>query len=320
MKKEPAPVILFTYNRPWHTEQTVNALKNNELANDSELYIYSDGPKTEKDIEKVEEIRNYIKTVVGFKSVTVIEREKNFGLANNIINGVTEVVNKYERVIVLEDDLITLPYFLKYMNDGLDFYENEEKIISIGGYNFPRSTVKIPENYPYQVYFNPRPCSTSWATWKNRWEKVDWDIKDFEAFKKDHKAQQAFNYAGDNATLMLFEQRKGKIDSWAVRWHYNHFKSNGFCVYPIKSLIYNIGFDGSGIHSGLDKNKVYTHTNFKEEVDYIEFTRDIKVNEEIIKSYRKALSLTLKLKIWIFLKKFIPYDYFKITLKRHLNK
>jgi GT2 family glycosyltransferase len=182
-----APIVLFVYNRLEHTKKTVKALKKNELAKDSVLYIYSDGAKNEENILKVKEIRNYIKTITGFKDIIIKESKNNKGLANSIINGVTEVIDKHGKVIVLEDDLVTSPVFLNYMNHLLEKYENEKKLYSITGYNHPKKIMKIPKKYNYDIYFNPRAASWSWATWKDRWDNVDWDIKDFDEFLKNQK-------------------------------------------------------------------------------------------------------------------------------------
>ncbi len=129
-----APIILFTYNRPWHTRQTIEALQKNLYADKSRLIILSDGPKTEIDVPKVQKVREYIKTVKGFRSIEIIEREKNWGLANNIIDGVTRIINEYGKIIVLEDDIVTSPYFLKFMNEALEFYKDEERVMHISGY------------------------------------------------------------------------------------------------------------------------------------------------------------------------------------------
>ena len=139
-----APIVLFVYNRPWHTQQTVEALQKNELAAESDLYIFADGPKTAND-EKVNEVRKYIKTITGFKSVTIFEKEKNCGLANSVIAGVTEIINKFGEVIVVEDDIVTSKYFLKFINEALDFFANDPKIFSISGYTYSDKIMKIPK-------------------------------------------------------------------------------------------------------------------------------------------------------------------------------
>jgi GT2 family glycosyltransferase len=138
------PIALFVYNRPWHTQLTIEALQKNDLASKSELFIFSDGPKNESDVVNVQKVREYIRTVTGFKAITIIEKENNCGLAKSVISGVTEIVDKYGKIIVMEDDLVSSPGLLNFFNDGLDFYEDNLKIFSITGYNFPSSLMKIP--------------------------------------------------------------------------------------------------------------------------------------------------------------------------------
>ena len=158
-----APIVLFTYNRLWHTRQTIEALKKNELSSQSELFIYSDGWRDKDDKQKVLEVRKYLKTVEGFKKITLIFREKNWGLADSIIDGVTDIVNRYEKIIVLEDDMITSIYFLNYINENLIIYENENKVASIHAYIYP-----IKESLPNVFFLKGADC-WGWATWKNRW-------------------------------------------------------------------------------------------------------------------------------------------------------
>lgn len=148
------PIILFVYNRLWHTKQTVEALQKNDLASESELFIFSDGPKPGAE-EKVKEVREYLKTITGFRKVTIIERDTNWGLANNIIDGVTKIVNEYGKVIVLEDDLVTSPGFLTYMNEGLKIYADEEQVASIHGYIYP---LKHPERLPETFFIRGADC------------------------------------------------------------------------------------------------------------------------------------------------------------------
>lgn len=246
----PSPITLFVYNRPIHTKKTIKALKANKLASKSILYIYSDCPKKEEHIKDVKEVREYIYTIKGFKQINIVERKQNYGLAKSIIKGVTEVIDKYNKVIVLEDDLITSHMFLSFMNNMLETYEKEKKIYSITGYNYPPKLMKIPKEYKYDIYFSPRAGSWGWATWKDRWDKADWEVKDYEEFKKNKQLQKEFNKGGDDMTDMLIKQMEGKLDSWAIRWCYTLFKNNSYCIYPTRSYIDNIGMDGSGVHCG----------------------------------------------------------------------
>jgi len=167
---QPAPIVLFVYNRPRHTRQTIEALRKNELAGESDLFIFSDAPKNEEMEEKVKEVREYIKNIDGFKKVTVIEREENRGLAKSIIEGVTKIVKEHGRVIVLEDDIVTSPYFLRFMNDALEFYKGQERVMHISGYVYPIETDGVDDTY----FVKPASC-WGWATWGRAWS----------SFKKD---------------------------------------------------------------------------------------------------------------------------------------
>jgi hypothetical protein len=282
-----APIVLFVYNRLWHTQKTVEALMCNTLASESNLTIYSDYPKNEEAKKSVNLVREYIKTIGGFHNVLIVERQENFGLAKNIISGVTEIIQKYDKVIIMEDDLLTSPYFLKYMNEALDYYQNDPRIFTITGYNHPSSVMRIPPDYTQDVYFNPRNSSWGWATWKDRWEKADWGMKDYPQFILDKKAQKKFNYGGDDLTDMLNSQMNGRINSWSIRWSFTHFRHGGLCVYPVISFVKNIGMDGSGIHCGIDKSKKFSNHSLSMR-NNIQFLKDILVNEKIMNEFRKV--------------------------------
>ena len=182
------------------------------------------------DGKAVEAVRQYLKTIDGFKSINIIESTKNKGLANSVISGVTQVIRKHNRVIVLEDDLETSENFLEYMNHALVFYENTKNIWSISGYCPP---ITIPDNYNKAVFLSYRSSSTGWATWKDRWEKNDWEIKDYERFRKNKYLKKKFNRGGNDLVWMLEYQMNDEIDSWAVRWCYNQFKLDMYSIYPV---------------------------------------------------------------------------------------
>lgn len=288
MKNNLAPIILFVYNRFWHTKKTVEALRKNYLAKDSLLYIFSDGPKTTEDFTKVNEVRNYLETFEksNFRKVKIFKSRKNKGLADSIIFGVTKIISKFGKVIVLEDDLVTSPVFLDYMNGMLEKFNKEKRIYSITGYNHPFKIMKIPKNYSYDIYFNPRAASWSWATWENRWRNVDWEVKDFKNFLSSKKIQRKFNQGGDDMTQTLINQMQEEIDSWAIRWCYYHFKFDAFCVYPVKSYIDNIGRDGTGVHCGRVGSKFKNkRLNKSKEVHA---PNKIELNNKIMDNFRKV--------------------------------
>ncbi|HSW61199.1 MAG TPA: sugar phosphate nucleotidyltransferase, partial [bacterium] len=288
-------------NRPWHTEQTVEALKKNELASESDLFIFSDGPKVEND-ENVKKVREYIRSVRGFKSITIFEKDKNQGLANSIISGVTEIINKYGKVIVLEDDIVTSTRFLQFMNEALDKYEGDKKIFSVSGYNVP---MKCPAEYDKDVFLSYRYSSWGWATWIDRWEEADWSVQGWEEVFLDKGVNKKFQRGGEDLHYIFKAQMNGTLNSWAIRWYYSHFRKERFTVFPVKSLVENIGFDGSGVHCGNAKNapnKPVMSEDVKLKLpEKIEF--DKKMNELFATHFRYGL----KDKIRRFLKELIGY-------------
>lgn len=306
-----APVAFFVYNRLWHTKQSIESLLKNDLAHQTELFIFSDAPKNLDAQNEVSQVREYIKTIKGFKNINIIKRDNNFGLANSIIDGTTRVINEKGKVVVIEDDLICSENFLKFINEMLNVYENEYKIFSVTGYNFPSNLMKIPKGYIYDIYFSPRCSSWGWGTWKNRWEKADWELKDIDNFLNDKKLQKKYRSSGNDKIDMLVAQKDGKIDSWATRWEYNQFKNNAFTVYPVKSFINNIGFDGTGVNCGFDKK--YLFTEGLENNDYkLNLPEEIKLDKRIMREFKKVFDIDKHEKIKKIIKKVIFYDKWKI--------
>ncbi len=241
-----SPIALFLYNRPEHTIRTMEALRANYLAPDSLLIIFSDGPKTTKDCEKVVKVREYARTLSGFRSVELRESKKNKGLANSIIEGVTEVVNRYGRVVVLEDDIITSPNFLTFMNKALDRYEYEKRIWHISGYNYPIDSRGIEKTFCYRLM----DC-WGWATWADRWRQFRRDPEfASKQIRKMLGGKFRFNLDGSHNFFRQIElNRTKKIRTWAVFWYATIFVNNGLCVNPSRSLTTNIGFDNTGTHT-----------------------------------------------------------------------
>lgn len=240
-----APIALFVYNRPAHTRQTVEALQKNDLARDSDLIIFSDAPKTSEVAAAVHEVREYIKTISGFRTVSIVERDSNWGLANSVIDGVTTVVNKRGRIIVLEDDLVTAPYFLDYMNRALEHYAHEEKVMQISANMFPIPSGDVmPE-----TFFCKMTTSWGWATWDRAWRKFEPDADTLIKMIIARKLRKEFDM-GYSYFQMLEMQARGETDSWAIRWYASVFLAGGLCLHPSASLVVNIGHDGSGTHCG----------------------------------------------------------------------
>ena len=253
---ELAPIIVFAYDRPEHLRRTLEALAKNELAKESELYIFCDGPKadaTEERKSHIEQTREVAHVAIGFEEIHVIEALQNKGLANSIIGGVSEVIAKHGRVIVLEDDLLTSPYFLKYMNTALDKYESYPSVFTISANRPPVNKMSIPADYEYDVFVSLRPFSTGWATWKNKWDRIDWSLDYLDDFLKHPQQIKSSHHGGDDLTDMLLLQRDHKIDSWAIRYAFQHFYHHAVAILPCIPYVDNIGFDGTGIHSGTDE-------------------------------------------------------------------
>ncbi|MBP3936843.1 MAG: sugar transferase [Clostridia bacterium] len=248
MSNTLAPVILFVYDRPDHAKQTLDALAANELAEQSELFVFCDGPKKESVIERNRQVVELItaeKERGRFASVTLTVSPVNKGLAASIIGGVTDIIHRYSKCIVVEDDLITSTKFLSYMNDALDFYKEKKSIFSISGFTYP---LKALQKYPHDVYLSYRACSHGWATWSDRWDSVDWEVKDFTKLSRSLVKRYRFNRGGNDLYRMLRHQMRGERNSWAIRFCYSQSKQERYTIYPSKTLVKNIGFDGSGTH------------------------------------------------------------------------
>lgn len=248
---KPAPIALFVYKRADHAALTLAALRENALAKDTDLHIFSDGAKGEEDRDGVQKVRALIAGIEGFSSVTVRAREKNIGLAQSIISGVTEIVNKYGRVIVIEDDLITHPSSLLYFNQTLDHFQDHSGVFSVSAYSYPRGLMRIPDDYEYDVYAIPRMQCWGWATWADRWAKADFDVPDFQRFNSSQTETEAYgHWIGKDSLNTLRLCMAGEKDVWACRWVYTHFRNHAVCICPTRSYIDNIGLDGSGMNCG----------------------------------------------------------------------
>ena len=245
-----APIALFVYNRPVHTERTLKFLQQNDLATESRLFIFADGPKTAADHDKVNEVRELIKKMEGFKSIEIITSSTNLGLANSVIAGVSRLTQAYGQVIVFEDDLISSPHTLTYFNEALNKYRNEEKVMHVGAYMYALKDENLPQSFFYRAA-----TSWGWATWERAWQHFEHNI-DTLLQQFDAKKRNAF--AIEN-TMNFWKQmqafKRGKNNSWAIRWYASIFLKDGLTLNPSQSLVNNIGHDGTGVHSGI--NDIY---------------------------------------------------------------
>jgi GR25 family glycosyltransferase involved in LPS biosynthesis len=240
MRHDLSPVVLFAYKRKETLQRSVEALKDCFLASECELYIFADGPKGKHDQKKVLEVRDYLKTINGFKNICIQLADKNKGISNSVIEGVAKIFSKSDRVIVLEDDVVVSRNFLLFMNENLSKYQNENSVFSISGYNYP---FKVKKNEKYDAFFLPRASSWGWATWRDRWCDLDWDVKGYKDFALDKKQIREFHQAGSDLLRLLRKQQTEQMDVWDVRWVYNQFKKKSLTVYPTISKVRNIGFD-----------------------------------------------------------------------------
>ena len=255
-----APILLFVYNRPEHVRRNIQALLKNELAAESELFIYSDAAKDETSQAAVKEVRAFIRSIQGFKKITITERAENWGLARSIIDGVTTQINRYGRVIVLEDDLVVAPHFLQFMNDALETYRDEERVGHIQACDFTHDP-SLPDTFLIKWT-----GSWGWGTWDRAWKHFNADGKALLTELESRKLTYTFDFNGKYGyTRMLRRQIEGKNNSWAIRWNASLFLKGILSLNVGKSLVQNEGFDGSGTNcggGGLYASELYMEANF----------------------------------------------------------
>jgi hypothetical protein len=278
-----APIALFAYNRPQHIRKTVEALQGNDLAEESDLYAYCDGPRDAAAVSAVHAVRDYLRTVKGFRSVSLVEREFNLGLAQSVITAVTDVCARHGRIIAVEDDLETSPYFLRYMNDALDRYAGVARVGSIHGYWYP-----VGEQCPETFFLRGASC-WGWATWSRSWSLFESDGRTLLAALQERNLTHRFDLDGAiRYTQMLRDQIEGANDSWAIRWHASMFLADCLQLSPGTSLVRNIGFDGSGTH--CDQSDAYAAQLADQPVDLcaIPLEESVRARQALIQYYRAS--------------------------------
>jgi hypothetical protein len=301
-----APIIIFCYRR--NIENLISSLLKNQGSINSELFIFSDGYKSQVDKNDVLNLRKSLTKIVSFKSVNIIKSEKNNGLANSIINGVKNVINKFGKAIILEDDLIVSPFFIDYMNDALNFYQYKKNIWSISGYTPPIPYLK---DYKNEVYLSLRSSSWGWATWSDRFNKVDWSIKNFLELKKDKSKIKKFELGGNDLFKMLELQHLGKIDSWAIRWCYSQFLDSAYSITPKISMTQNLGFaDNLSTHNKSLGSKWKVDLAEAKITDF-----ECIENQQVIDAFKEFHNLSFYTKIGYFLKKWGGYKILKKYFK-----
>lgn len=250
--QELAPIILFVYNRPEHTKKVVEGLLLNSEASNSELFIFADGPKptiSEKGLKDLKRVREYIHTISGFKEIHIDESDINRGLANATIRGCSKVINKYGRMIVMEDDDVPNKYFLSYINRCLDVFKDDEHVWCVSGYT---DTSLLPPNDGEDLFFVNRPSSWGFGTWKRCWDKVIWDLPTLRGLVSYKKLMNDFDkWGGTDSSYIMKDLMNGRNSSWSIRYNFAAFLNHSYTILPNKTLIENIGCDGTGTHCGL---------------------------------------------------------------------
>ena len=279
-KHSLAPIVVFGFVRANTLSEVFEGLKKNRLAADSDLFVFVDGPRKEENRKDIREVVKLCHSISGFKSVTIKESERNMGLDPSVIAGVTEVINRYGKAVVLEDDVVPGDNFLDFMNQCLDTYETDNRIMSISGWAID---IKIPQDYPYDVYMFGRSSSWGWATWKDRWDSIDWDVTDWNDFKHDLRAIRWFNgYGGSDQFGMLKKCMEGG-NMWDARFNYSLFRQGKYSIIPLVSKTYNIGFDNQATHCKPVKYKRYTTTLDLSGKSRFNISTRIEPNKEIIR-------------------------------------
>ncbi|WP_319587446.1 glycosyltransferase [uncultured Desulfobulbus sp.] len=244
--EKKTPLAFFAYNRPTHTKRALEALTNCSRFDEVEIYIYSDGPISGDASSGVHETRKVLRDWAETYKSNLIEQSQNLGLAKAIVNGVSELCARYGRVIVVEDDLVVSPDFLHYMIETLDHYEKDENVMQVGG-----CTISAPRELTADVFLLPVTTTWGWATWQRSWQHFSWQPEHLEAARHDSDWKKLFDLNGTCAfTSMLEDRLAGKNNSWGILWWYVVSRRRGLVAYPAQSLVWNGGFDGTGIHCG----------------------------------------------------------------------
>lgn len=281
------PIAIFAFNRPDLLQRTLTALLANELADTAALTIFCGGPRHEQDEPATRAVRTLAKSLQGVADVEVVERPRNMGCAASIIDGLTEMFRLHERLIVIEDDIVTSPYTLRFLSEGLARYADNEKVFNIAAWTPPHIARNLPTNYPYDVYAIPRFNCWGWASWRDRFQDIDWDVKDYQEFKNSPQLRRAFNVGGEDLSPMLDEQMEGKIDAWDIRVEYARFKKNMLGINPVRSYTLNIGM-GSGTHTTTATT--YWDSDISLAVEHPCFINDVTVDSRIHKIYHTCYS------------------------------
>lgn len=302
-----SPIVLFVYNRPDHTQKTLDALAQNEFAKESILYVFCDGAKpnsSQNQLEKINQTREIINVEKrkiedgngNFKEIISTEQTQNLGLADSILSGVTQILKKHGKIIVLEDDIVTSKGFLKFMNESLEIYEYEEKVMHISGYMFPANLENAIPNHEQTFFYRSTSC-WGWATWQRAWQTINTDTEFLLSELQSKKLMNEFDLDGTYKFSKQLELNiSGKLKTWAVKWYASVFLQNGLCLHPKYSLVQNIGTDNTGDNS--PKTNYFWHNKLADyvEINPTQLTENKQVVEQM-KVYYKQFKLSFPQKI-----------------------
>lgn len=244
---DPAPIALFAFNRPDHLSRVLEALAANRLADRSSLTLFCDGPRNDAEKIQTDATRGVARAATGFANVRVVEREQNLGCARSFIQGLEEMFAAHERLVVMEDDILCSPHTLEFLNTGLERYADEPAVFNIAAWSPPPRIFPIPDDYPYDTYAIPRFNCWGWASWRDRFTSVDWDVTDYDRFIRTPVLQRAYDRGGADMTTMLRMQMEGRLNTWDVRVDYARFRHGRVGINPVRAYTTNIGF-GGGTH------------------------------------------------------------------------
>lgn len=241
-------LTVFAFNRPEHLKRTLDSLAKNIGVDRLDLHIFCDGPRFAADTSAVDSVRSVAHAARGFGPTRIHASPSNRGLANSVIAGMTTIFSEYEQALVFEDDIVSHPRAVEFLTSSLDFYEEFPRVFSVSAYSVGPGKLTIPDGYRYSSFFSHRGSSWGWATWRRSWEKTIWELDYVDDLLADPFRRRSFAQAGTDLEVLLQQQRAGTVDSWAIRFHYSMFRQGGCCLFPIDSLVRNIGFDSHATH------------------------------------------------------------------------
>lgn len=282
-RRDLAPVALFAFNRPEHTRKTLAAIASNALASATDLFIFVDGPRNEEDVAQIREVCAIADAVKSFRSLTLVRQDVNKGLAQSIVEGINRVLEEHDKIIVMEDDIVTSPAFLNYMNNSLSRFEDEKKVWHICGYNEPtggRDTRK--------TYFSRLMNCWGWGTWRDRWQHFEKNPDKLLTEFTPDMIQRFDLEIGEKFWFQVLANADGRMNTWAIFWYAAIFKQDGLCLNPQVTFVTNIGFDGSGVHCNVDESRnIKRKLNQEIKVEYPKNIEEDKFEFEELKNFYK---------------------------------